>query len=383
MSKGMFVRAERGLTHILASETHRRAMVLIMIVGVWRSERCGQASLVDNLLNVNAHVDFTLQICTEEAQRCSTKHKFGCGRSRTNFSFTSVGESIGAMYPAASVTYTRLADIAPMAIKQDADKFAREGASGSGFPLQFNPLHFVRAKHCFEAAMSRYGEGTFDAAMVLRPDVIFTQPLRLPLHRRALSVILGHYRRSCVFAERDFDFGYLGVPPTALATWFRSSSTAVWDPQPSLPAGFNGTWLPHPYPAAAFVNCGHPSATRSSTAAIENKIRELEAEGMPLAAMHMSVGKAVFLMVVPSSDCEATYKMSLGTDTPDKWWPRMRSRSKYDMPACLITRLRPNRTATMTSSTASFEYCCKPSRGCYDAPGCNASCWDSKHGTLT
>jgi len=369
-----------------------------MIVGIWRAERCGHASLMEHLVNANPTVDFTFHVCTDPYKRCTEKHLFGCGQSVRTYSLMDVADSVRMLYKDASTTFIRSEDF-----DKDIDdanprlnsSFAlREG--DHGIDKLMNPKHYRRARHCFESALRLY-QGTlkFDAALVLRPDVMFSRPLKLNLKRKAVTIIMGHYVRPCVFAERDFDFGYMGVPPAALITWFLPTVSAIRDPQAPLPAGFNGTWQE---PAASSNTCSDSNdfcpvcgkdatVTRSLTAPMENKLRDLDAAGTPLTAMHVASGQAIFLSIITPKDCELAYinaqteggqestQVFSRVDTANltqlaaRWGNRIDSRGKKDMPACLLKRLVFNRSESMPRwGLSAFRACCTPERECHKGP---------------
>ena len=263
--------------------SHDRPSVLLMVVGVWRTERCGHASLVENLGEANPQFHSRRPIvCTDPSTLLCKAQITAAVKFRKHDNLTA---NILGLYPSALIEYAEISN--------------HPGAAAN---KAWSNLFAHRASLCYENAINRLGgSSAFAAALVIRPDVFFMRPMHLPpLSHSALYIVLGFYQRACIFADRDFDFGWLAVPPTTLPTWLNSmwssSADASFDPlqaQPAMPEGFNGYWLratrasrrlagEHPF---VLSHCGaNTTVTRNKTRPYERAIRALDAAGTPLTA---------------------------------------------------------------------------------------------------
>ena len=164
-----------------------------------------------------------------------------------------------------------------------------------------SPFFLQRVRAAYEAVRSQ----DYAAMIVLRPDVLLTEPVYMPPPKPTFAVMLSScIRATCLFANRDFDFGFIASPPEAIEAWLRPpNETMLNGPQPELPEGFNGLWTPVEQPrlVGGKSNLCLPlaKANRAMTAGFENKILELEALGSPLAALDTtSWGSNSFLMLM-------------------------------------------------------------------------------------
>jgi len=276
-----------------------------MLVGLWRADKCGQASLVANLLRPNAdRFDFAFVVATDPTAVSSTKHPY---RSGGRGATTNVTHSILTQLPKASLV---MATSEQLKASVASPPFAH-------VTRQADNVYFARLQHAVEATAPLLRSRIVAATVVLRPDAVLTRPLPLDLllAKRGLFVILGYYVRRCVFAARDWDFGFVAVPPVALDAWVakpqpprHNGEGAAAHPQPPLPDGFGGVWRPTPDSSTTtFKYCGTDAAvSRADTAELEQKIGSLAELGSPLRALHEAgaAHRDTFLALVPPKACD-------------------------------------------------------------------------------
>lgn len=290
----------------------RRPLIVVLLVGLWRADKCGHASLVANLLRPNAErFEFAFVVATDPTVVSSTKHPYRTGaRDRA---VTNVTDSVLTQLPTASLV---LATSEALKASVTSPPFAR-------VTRQADNVYFSRLHHAVAATAPLLRTRAVAATVVLRPDAVLTRPLPLDrlLAKRGLFVILGYYMRRCVFAERDWDFGYVAVPPVALDAWVAKphpshGSSAASHPQPSLPDGFGGVWRPlSDSSTATFTYCGANAAvSRADTAELEQKIGHLAELGSPLRALHEAgaAHRDTFLALVPPKACDDALALKSG-----------------------------------------------------------------------
>ena len=263
-----------------------RPAILIMIVGIFRSEQCGHASFMENVVSANPHLSFHTVVCTDPTTRCSSKHPYGCNKPAGVASMTS---SITSLYPTAKISF----------------------ASNSNYAS--------RSKRCLELGLESYRHHHLAAALLVRPDVIWTRPVNLSkyIHSKpAFNIIQGYNYRPCIFSNRDFDFGFLAAPPNAMRTWlgvFTTSATEVEQQsllnsrQAALPAGIIGEWhVAERGEEMSAASCGkNLTLSRNQTLHYERWMRALEQAGTPMSAVRETA-----LSIVAPYVCDAIYAPS-------------------------------------------------------------------------
>lgn len=264
--------------------------VLVLIVGVWRGHSCGHSAIKRNLLSANPSARFSFVVGTTTSY-CAPKDSF-CNQTRNE---VNLAQSILEMYPSAKVFIDQ-----PL----EAGQRSRDSLD----LLYGHPLFLQRLKVTYEQGIKSerlgFGGKAFDVVVALRPDVVLDQPVHLPSPmQRGLMIMLSKCARApCIFADRDFDFGFIASPPQALELWLNPPNlTSAGNPQPCLPEGFNGLWEPSKNPPLKHNGLCWPYArpTRAQTAGFENKMLELAAFGAPLLALHKTAWcDGCFLMLV-------------------------------------------------------------------------------------
>lgn len=80
--------------------------------------------------------------------------------------------------------------------------------------------------------------------LVLRPDAELSRPV--PTHKVGLGIIPGNLKRRYYFSNRDWDFGYIVNPLSALKHWVCCyKNHTLPESQPRLPTGLDGIWTRH------------------------------------------------------------------------------------------------------------------------------------------
>ena len=254
---------ELALDAVAAPSAARRPLILVLLVGLWRADKCGHASLVANLVRPNAErFEFAFVVATDPTAVSSTKHPYRTGGR--GGAVTNVTHSILTQLPTASLV---LATSEQLKASVTSPPFAH-------VTRQADNVYFARLQHAVAAtAPLLRGTRTVAATVVLRPDAVLTRPLLLD---------------AWVAKPQRF-----------------SDGGGAAQPQPSLPDGFGGVWRPSS--TATFKYCGTDAAvSRADTAELEQKIGSLAELGSPLRALHEAgaAHRDTFLALVPPKACD-------------------------------------------------------------------------------